>query len=130
MSGKPAWYDAYPPPQNTSPSVVTRTDLLALLQSGKRPGKDFLLVDLRRTDHEVRYCLFPGDHHPTFPNALSCLLLAKGGTIKGSINLPAQSLYYSLPTILNLCRSARIELVIWYCGASSNGNERVCAAKN
>lgn len=36
--------------------------------------------------------------------------------IKGSINLPAQSLYPSLPTLLNLCQSAGIKLVIWYCG--------------
>jgi hypothetical protein len=61
MSGKPAWYDAYPPPRNTSPSGIDRKDLLALLQSGKRPGKDLLLVDLRRTDHEVRKALFPGN---------------------------------------------------------------------
>lgn len=58
MSGKPAWYDAYPPPRNTSPPGIERKDLLALLQSGKRPGKDLLLLDLRRTDHEVRECSF------------------------------------------------------------------------
>ena len=78
MSGKSAWYDAYPPPQTTSPFAINRNDLLALLQSGKRPGKDFLLVDLRRTDHEVSHLLFPSNRRSTFPNCLSCLLLAQG----------------------------------------------------
>ena len=78
MSGKSAWYDAYPPPQHTSPSAITRNDLLALLQSGKRPGKDFLLVDLRRNDHEVRPSLFPSDCQSIPPNSLCCLLLAQG----------------------------------------------------
>jgi hypothetical protein len=55
MSDKPAWYDSYPAPQNKTPSAIDRNDLLALLKSEKRVGKHFLLVDLRRTDHEVRY---------------------------------------------------------------------------
>ena len=78
MSGKLAWYDAYPRPQHTSPSAINRNDLLALLQSGKRPGKDFLLVDLRRNDHEVRHSLFLSDRQSTSPNSLCCLLLAQG----------------------------------------------------
>jgi hypothetical protein len=40
----------------------------------------------------------------------------KGGTIHGSLNLPAQSLYYSLPTVYELCDAANINTVIWYCG--------------
>lgn len=48
-----AWYDAYPKPRNQSPAVVSRQELLQWLQNGKMPGGDFLLVDLRRTDHEV-----------------------------------------------------------------------------
>lgn len=44
---------------------------------------------------------------------LSC---QQGGTIRGSINLPAQSLYNSLPTLLSLCEAAKIDTVIWYCG--------------
>lgn len=42
----------------------------------------------------------------------------QGGTIKGSINLPAQTLYNSLPTLLDLCKNAGIISVIWYCGGS------------
>jgi arsenical-resistance protein 2 len=49
----PPWYDAYPKPRNTSPESITRSDLLQRLRSGHQPGKDFLLIDLRRTDHEV-----------------------------------------------------------------------------
>ncbi len=78
MSGKSAWYDAYPPPQHTTPSAIHRNDLLALLQSGKRPGKDFLLVDLRRNDHEVRRSLFPSDCQSISPDSLCCLLLVQG----------------------------------------------------
>ena len=42
--------------------------------------------------------------------------LMQGGTIKGSMNLPAQSLYPSLPTLVNLARAGKIQTVIWYCG--------------
>ncbi len=43
----------------------------------------------------------------------------QGGTIRGSINLPAQSLYESLLAIYSLCNAANIALVIWYCGKPS-----------
>jgi arsenical-resistance protein 2 len=43
----------------------------------------------------------------------------QGGTIRGSLNLPAQSLYESLPTLYALCSAAEIGLVIWYCGTYS-----------
>ncbi|OQV03047.1 Rhodanese-like domain-containing protein isoform 1 [Cladophialophora immunda] len=99
MAQIPTWYEAYPKPRNQSPTAVSRQELLQWLQGGKVPGVDFLLIDLRRTDHE-------------------------GGTIKGSINLPAQSLYHSLPTLLNLCQSAGIRTVIWYCGSSKGRGTR------
>ena len=47
------WYTAYPPPQ-TSASSITHETLLLWIKAGKRAGKDFVLVDLRRTDFEVR----------------------------------------------------------------------------
>merc|ERR1712093_602879 len=71
MAEAPKWYDAYPKPRNTNPKAVSAKELLALFQAGATAGVDFLLIDLRRVDHE-------------------------GGTIRGSINLPAQSLYPSL----------------------------------
>lgn len=53
MANAPAWHEAYPAPRNTSPSVMERKDLLAHLQGGKRPGVDFVVVDLRKNDYEV-----------------------------------------------------------------------------
>ncbi len=40
----------------------------------------------------------------------------QGGTIRGSLNLPAQSLYPAIPTIYTIFKAARISKVIWYCG--------------
>lgn len=51
----PPWHAAYPSPRTTNPQTITRATLLEKLRAGQRPGVDFLLVDLRRTDHEVRY---------------------------------------------------------------------------
>lgn len=53
MAEKVAWHDAYPKPRNQSPAILQRQDLLARFQKGDKPGVHFLLVDLRRTDHEV-----------------------------------------------------------------------------
>lgn len=47
------WHAAYPEPKNTSPDSVSRSDLLERLNRGEQPGRDFLLIDLRRNDHEV-----------------------------------------------------------------------------
>ncbi|KAK4934236.1 hypothetical protein LTR10_024436 [Elasticomyces elasticus] len=47
-------YNAYPKPRNDKPAVVTRNEVLAWLKNGQNPGVDFLLIDLRRTDHQVR----------------------------------------------------------------------------
>ena len=47
------WHAAYPSPRNKDPDSISRAELLQRLQAGEKPGVDFLLVDLRRTDHEV-----------------------------------------------------------------------------
>jgi len=44
------WHAAFPKP--TSPAFISREDTLALF-STKTPGKDFILIDVRRTDFEV-----------------------------------------------------------------------------
>jgi len=44
------------------------------------------------------------------------LTLFKGGTIKTSLNLPAQSFYQSRKTLLDLCDRASIKQVIFFCG--------------
>lgn len=46
------WYEAYPAPRNVAASV-TREEVLQWFRDGRRPGTDFVLVDLRRTDFEV-----------------------------------------------------------------------------
>ncbi|KAF2028415.1 hypothetical protein EK21DRAFT_101874 [Setomelanomma holmii] len=62
---------------------------------------NFVLVDLRRNGHE-------------------------GGTIRGSINLPAQTLYPTIPTLYALFKDAGVHKVIWYCGSSKGRG--TCAA--
>ncbi|PVH68964.1 hypothetical protein DL98DRAFT_440056 [Cadophora sp. DSE1049] len=92
------WHAAYQAPKTTA-AVITREDLLSWMSEGKVAGKDFVLVDLRRTDFE-------------------------GGTIRGSINIPAQSLYPSIPSIYTLLSTAGIRIVIWYCGSSRGRGNR------
>lgn len=102
------WHAAYPAPSTLDPPTLTRTEVLQRFQQGKRPGKDFILVDLRRMDHE-------------------------GGTIRGSINLPAQSLYPSIPTLYELFSTAAgggagsITEVIFYCGSSKGRAPRAAS---
>jgi arsenical-resistance protein 2 len=47
------WFEAYPPPKNLQSKTVTREELRQWILDGQKPGKDFLLVDVRRDDHEV-----------------------------------------------------------------------------
>jgi hypothetical protein len=47
------WHAAFPKPQSTA-QTISRSEVLARLKGGEVPGRDFLLVDLRRNDHEVR----------------------------------------------------------------------------
>lgn len=47
------WYAAYPVAQST-PVSTSRSEVLGMLQSGKPDENRFVLVDLRRTDYEVR----------------------------------------------------------------------------
>lgn len=103
------WYAAYPPPKS-DPASIRRTELLQWFHEGQKPGKDFMLIDLRRTDHEVssrrlskRYEIF----------ALKCQSICmQGGTIHGSINLLAQSLYPTIQTLYALFTAVKIEKVV------------------
>jgi hypothetical protein len=48
------WHAAYPSPRNVAPSL-SRQELLQWFHDDKRVvGKDFVLVDVRRVDFEVR----------------------------------------------------------------------------
>ncbi|KAF3143407.1 hypothetical protein TWF703_010821 [Orbilia oligospora] len=91
------WHAAFPSPRTTKPGALTRKEVLELLQ--KEGRKDFVLVDLRRNDYE-------------------------GGTIRGSINLPAQSLYPTIPTLYDLFKAGNMKQVIWYCGSSAGRGTR------
>ncbi|KIX01134.1 uncharacterized protein Z518_10200 [Rhinocladiella mackenziei CBS 650.93] len=93
------WHASFPTPRTTDPDSISREDLLSRFKAGERGGADFLLVDLRRNDHE-------------------------GGTIRTSLNLPAQTLFPSLSTLHALCVSAKIPLVIFYCGSSRGRGTR------
>lgn len=47
-----SWHASYPAPKAIVPAV-TRETVLSWMREGKLPGKDFVLVDVRRTDYEV-----------------------------------------------------------------------------
>ncbi|KAK7718928.1 hypothetical protein SLS63_010341 [Diaporthe eres] len=90
---------AYPAPKKEAPSITRGAVLEMLRDSENVAGKDFVLVDLRRSDHE-------------------------GGTIRGSINLPAQSLWPTIPTVYEMFKAAALRKVIWYCGSSRGRGTR------
>ena len=46
------WHTAYPTPRSLA-GTICRLELLQWFKEGKEIGKDFVLVDLRRTDFEV-----------------------------------------------------------------------------
>ncbi len=48
------WHAAYPAPRNAPPASISCAELLQYFRDGKKAGKDFILIDLRRNDHEVR----------------------------------------------------------------------------
>lgn len=47
------WYAAYPAPRQATPPWTSRAEVLQLFRDGKQAGRDFILIDLRKTDHEV-----------------------------------------------------------------------------
>ncbi|PNP40585.1 hypothetical protein TGAMA5MH_07582 [Trichoderma gamsii] len=94
------WHAAYPTPRNTEPATISREALLDLMtKSNGRAAKDFLLIDLRRTDNE-------------------------GGMIRGSINLPAQSLYPTIPALYGVFKAAGLRKIIWFCSSSRGRGSR------
>jgi hypothetical protein len=57
------WHAAYPAPRKAEPLGTKREEVLAMLRAQRKDQnssgtRDFLLVDLRRVDHEVRH-IFP-----------------------------------------------------------------------
>ncbi|KAK4151152.1 Rhodanese-like domain-containing protein [Chaetomidium leptoderma] len=92
------WYAAYPAPKSEV-VTISREEVLEMLKAAPVDKRDFVLVDLRRNDFE-------------------------GGTIRGSINLPAQSLPLTLPTVYAVCKAAGARKVIFYCGSSAGRGSR------
>ncbi|KAI5862480.1 Rhodanese-like domain-containing protein [Durotheca rogersii] len=96
------WYAAFPEPKDAAPAALSRDAVLQRLRDSAPGDRAFVLVDVRRADHE-------------------------GGTVRGSLNLPAQSLYPSLPTLHRVFKAAGVREVIWYCGSSRGRGTRAAA---
>ena len=47
------WYAAYPSPRHDTSPSISRVEVLQLFRDGQEAGRDFILIDLRRADHEV-----------------------------------------------------------------------------
>jgi len=93
------------PEPTTTCQVIPKEQLLRQYQIlGDVLNAGTLLIDVRRTDYE-------------------------GGTIRGSLNMPAQSFPYNMSTLFRLCQGdglSVISRVVFYCG-SSNGRGPRCA---
>jgi hypothetical protein len=74
------------PAPSHTADLITRDVALSKLSS-----PELLLVDVRRTDYE-------------------------GGTIKGSLNIPAQSFFLNRRALYDLCKRAGVKQVAFYCG--------------
>ncbi|PNP46223.1 hypothetical protein TGAMA5MH_02258 [Trichoderma gamsii] len=84
------------PPSGVSCDFIEPTEVYESIERVKAAGqhahRDFLLVDVRRTDWE-------------------------GGTVATSVNFPAQSFYQTRGEVYQLCKQAGIKRVIFYCGS-------------
>lgn len=52
------WHAAFPSPKSVA-TAVSREQMREWLTGDKVPGKDFVLVDLRRNDYKVCFCWIP-----------------------------------------------------------------------
>ncbi|KAJ7627660.1 Rhodanese-like domain-containing protein [Mycena polygramma] len=86
------WHAAFPNP-TAMPGSISPNDLAVLLRE-KELMKDYLVVDVRRTDFE-------------------------GASIAGCLNLPAHSFYPTLSTVVVLLAS--VPLVIFHCNSCKPG---------
>lgn len=96
------WWAAFPAPKAKCEDIPA-DEVFQLLQTHV-PGaqRDFLLIDVRRTDWE-------------------------GGTISTSINLPAHTLYPTRAAIYQLVKQAGVSRVIFYCGSCNGRGPRAAA---
>ncbi|RPA72617.1 hypothetical protein BJ508DRAFT_419395 [Ascobolus immersus RN42] len=94
------WHAAFPKPSVEADYLPSEQVLEELKDEEKKKG--VLLVDLRRNDHD-------------------------GKTIGDALNLPAQSLYTSIPTVVDLAIAANKPKIIYYCGQSLGRGSRAAA---
>ena len=64
------WYDAYPTPSTILPTV-SREQVLAWINQGNIPGKDFVVIDVTRSDHTVRTYEYAISLTDSFPSDIS-----------------------------------------------------------
>ncbi|EME38508.1 hypothetical protein DOTSEDRAFT_112487, partial [Dothistroma septosporum NZE10] len=92
------WHAAFPEPTITADLFArSRALMIMSLKIGS-----MLIVDVRRTDYE-------------------------GGSIRGSINIPAQGFYWNCGILYELAFKSDMEWVVFTCG-SSDGRGPRCAA--
>ncbi|KAJ6590523.1 Rhodanese-like domain-containing protein [Mycena vulgaris] len=91
----PEWHAAFPTP-TSKPDSIKPADLATMIRD-KEIMKDYLVVDVRRTDFE-------------------------GATIAGCLNLPAHSFYPTLSTIVALLSA--VPMVVFHCGSSQGRGPR------
>jgi arsenical-resistance protein 2 len=84
------WLDKYPAPKHGSPEYV---DKEVVAKAIKNDANDFIIIDLRKDDY-------------------------KGGKIKGSLNIPAQSFYHSVEDIHNLAKQSGKGKIYLHCMSS------------
>jgi arsenical-resistance protein 2 len=88
----PEWWASLPPVRSSPRSISADAVMKLFDDMDLTPTpRTFLLVDVRRTDWE-------------------------GGTIKTSLNLPAQSFYQTRKTLFDLLERGTFKMVIFYCG--------------
>jgi arsenical-resistance protein 2 len=89
------WWASFPAPRSTPPTISADSVMQLFDDMDLNPSpRTFLLVDVRRIDWE-------------------------GGTIKTSLNLPAQSFYQTRKTLFDLLERGGFKMVIFYCGELS-----------
>lgn len=89
------WWASFPAVRSTPPSISADEVMKLFDDMDITPTpRTFLLVDVRRTDWE-------------------------GGTIRTSLNLPAQSFYQTRKTLFDLLERGGFKMVIFYCGELS-----------
>ncbi|KAJ3414046.1 hypothetical protein HDV05_007171 [Chytridiales sp. JEL 0842] len=92
------WWDSLPA-VISKPEGWSRDQVAELVKSGAVPGKDYLVVDVRRTDYG-------------------------GGHVIGHVNAPAQSFHQGLPEFVEKYKN--VPKVFFYCN-SSKGRGTRCA---